>query len=499
MARNTKLVPSSTSRRERLALLRLRRRAVGQVFLQENGGICQPEPVNALLHIAHGEQPSLLPGQGPENAVLHLVAVLVFVHHHLPVTGGDLLCQLRGPSLAVGQQVDGIVLLVGKVHHVAPDLLRLIMQGKLCRQAQQGQHGRGHLPQILQQLRLRHRKDRLNVLQRLFGLLQHRLGPLPAGGVLLPLGHAHPPEGRHALGKAVPAAGGLVPQGLQVLGHLQKPVTVGLVHGGIVRHILHGPGQPLGPEVRPAQGVLHEILAAAVVRQLLGGDLPALPQLLQPPQGVRVALGLFVEVQHQGLQRPVIPSGSQGLRQLAGVAVLLDVGVKILQYPVQHPPPQQHGLLFVQHPEIRGQAVLLHRGQQVHVLAEQSGAEGVHGFDVRLIHPQHLPPQVAVPGPVRHPAGQLLGDLAPQLRRCGLGIGDDQEVVHLTALLLHIGKQALHQNLRLAGACGGRHQKASAPVIYGCFLLRRQRHVLPSFPFSASTNCQNSSGFTVLI
>ena len=214
---------------------------------------------------------------------------------------------------------------------------------------------------------------------------------------------------------------------------------------------------------------------------------------------MRVALGLFVEVQHQGLQRPVIPSGSQGLRQLAGVAVLLDVGVKILQYPIQHPPPQQHGLLFVQHPEIRGQAVLLHRGQQVHVLAEQSGAEGVHGFDVRLIHPQHLPPQVAVPGPVRHPAGQLLGDLAPQFRCGGLGIGDDQEVVYLTALLLHIGKQALHQNLRLAGACGGGHQKASAPVIYGCFLLRRQRHVLPSFPFSASTNCQNSSGFTVLI
>ena len=373
------------------------------------------------------------------------------------------------------------------------------MQGELCRQAQQSQHGRGHLPQILQQLRLRHRKDRLNVLQRLFGLLQHRLGPLPAGGVLLPLGHAHPPEGRHALGKTVPSAGGLVPQGLQALGHLQKPIAVGLVHGGIVRHILHGPGQPPGPEVRPAQGVLHEIPAAAGVRQLLGGDLPALPQLLQPPQGVRVALGLFVEVQHQGLQRPVIPSGSQGLRQLAGVAVLLDVGVKILQYPVQHPPPQEHGLLFVQHPEIRGQAVLLHRGQQVHVLPQKSGAEGVHGFDVRLIHPQHLPPQVAVPGPVRHPAGQLLGDLAPQLRRCGLGIGDDQEVVHLTALLLHIGKQALHQNLRLAGACGGGHQKASAPVIYGCFLLRRQRHVLPSFPFSASTNCQNSSGFTVLI
>ena len=391
------------------------------------------------------------------------------------------------------------MLLVGKVHHVPPDLLRLIAQGEPGRQAQQGQHGRGHLAQVLQQLLLRHGKGGTDVLQCLFALLQHRLGPVPAGGVFIAPDGSHPAEYGDRLSQAVPALFRLVPQVFQGLGCLQEPVAVGLVHGGVVRHVLHGLGQPPGPEVRLPQGVLHEIPAAAGVRQVLRRSGPVPLQLLQPPQGVGVALGLLVQVQHQGLQGPVVPAGSQGLRQQAGVFVLLNAGVKILQHPAQHPLAQQGGLLLVQHPEIRGQAVLLHRRQQVDVLPQKPGAEGVHRFDVRLIHPQHLPPQVAVPGALRHPAGQLLGDLAPQLRRGGLGIGDDQEVVHLAALLLHIGKQALHQDLGFAGACGGGHQQASAPVIYGRFLLRRQRHGDPSSRLSSSTNFQNSPGSTLLM
>ena len=39
-----------------LPLLRLLCRSVGQIFLQKNGGVRQPEPIDALLHIPHGEQ-----------------------------------------------------------------------------------------------------------------------------------------------------------------------------------------------------------------------------------------------------------------------------------------------------------------------------------------------------------------------------------------------------------------------------------------------------------
>ena len=204
-----------------------------------------------------------------------------------------------------------------------------------------------------------------------------------------------------------------------------------------------------------------------------------------------------MQLQHQRLQRTVVPASTQRLRQLA--AALVHPGVEILQGALQHPLLHHVGLLLVQHPEIRGQGVAVNGRQAVYILPQQGGAEGVHRLDVRLIDPEELAAEVGVVRLLRHTPGKLRGDLAPQLRRGGLGIGDDQEVVHLAALLLHIGKQALHQDLGFAGACGGGHQQASAPVIYGRFLLRRQRHGEPSSRLSSSTNFQNSPGSTLLM
>ena len=117
-----------------------------------------------------------------------------------------------------------------------------------------------------------------------------------------------------------------------------------------------------------------------------------------------------------------------------------DALVKLLQYLLQHLHPQQLRLLLIQHPEIRGQAPLPLRRQQVDVLPQQAPAKGVHRFDVRLIHPHHLAAQVHILRLPGHSLAQLCGDPAPQLRRRRFGEGDDEEIVYAAMLLLHPAK-----------------------------------------------------------
>ncbi|OPZ74886.1 MAG: hypothetical protein BWY80_00393 [Firmicutes bacterium ADurb.Bin456] len=56
------------------------------VFLQEQAGIGQTKPVNALFNVPHQEQVrTLLPPAGYqlENGLLHCVDILIFIHQHL--------------------------------------------------------------------------------------------------------------------------------------------------------------------------------------------------------------------------------------------------------------------------------------------------------------------------------------------------------------------------------------------------------------------------------
>ena len=129
----------------RLAVLRLRRVAVGEVFLEKNRWVSQTEAVDALLHVADGEEILPIARDGVEDAVLHLVRVLILVDHDLLIARGDLPRQLRGRAVRLRQDLDGIVLLIGEVHGVAAQLLCLIGAGEIRRQTDERAHGRGHL------------------------------------------------------------------------------------------------------------------------------------------------------------------------------------------------------------------------------------------------------------------------------------------------------------------------------------------------------------------
>ena len=73
------------------------------------------------------------------------------------------------------------------------------------------------------------------------------------------------------------------------------------------------------------------------------------------------------------------------------------------------------------------------------------------------------------------PLAERSGDLAAQLGRGRTGIGDDQKVVQIGAVSLDVGKQALHQHLRLARAGGCGDQQAASPALHRGKLLLCQR------------------------
>ena len=87
----------------------------GGVFLQENGRVGETETVNALLHVPHNEQILFPFRHRPENRVLHLVRILIFVHKDFRVASGDLLSGFRRTSVRRNEQLQRQMLLVGEI------------------------------------------------------------------------------------------------------------------------------------------------------------------------------------------------------------------------------------------------------------------------------------------------------------------------------------------------------------------------------------------------
>ena len=466
----------------------------GVVFPQENGGVGHAEAVDALLHVAHHKEVLPLPGHGGKNVVLHVVAVLVLVHHDLPVPPRHVAGQLRRVVVFLQQQRNGKVLHVGEIHDVPPRLLLPVGPGKVPGEVHQGQHSRRHGLNIVNVLLLTDGEDVRHLLQLVLAPVADGLGPLAlrAGRHSL-----QPLEGGHGVGHGVPAPLRRLRHGPDGPGLLQKLLAVGVQHLRGSRHSLHGPFHLPGPVVRRRQHVRQHHPAVHAARQVGDGLLPAPAHLLKPGLRPGMALDFGVELRHQVPQLSVVPTLAQGVHQL----FLFPVHglVEPLQRVLQHMVLQYGGLLLVQGPEIRRVAAPTDGRQKVYVLPQQRRAKGVHRLDVRPVHPVELAPQMLVVRECRHLLGQLCSDLAPQLGSGGLGVGDDEEVVHVAALP-DGPQQPLHQHLGLAAARRGGHQKLPAPVFHSGFLLFSQRygHALPppsrpssakspSHPFSVNT------------
>ena len=158
-----------------------------------------------------------------------------------------------------------------------------------------------------------------------------------------------------------------------------------------------------------------------------------------------------MQLKHQRLERAVVAPGAERVGQQR--AARRQPGVKIVQCARQHALAQRLRIVLVQHAEVRPQCVAARiLAQQMAVLPQQRGAEGVHRLDVRAVNAQHLAAQMLIAGVALHALGERLGDLAAQLARRGARVGNDEEIVEIRALALYVGKEPLDEHLCLARA-----------------------------------------------
>ena len=148
--------------------------------------------------------------------------------------------------------------------------------------------------------------------------------------------------------------------------------------------------------------------------------------------------------------------------------------IELLQHAVQHTVTKELCLLFIQHAEVGSEVAPTYRGQEIDILAEQGGAEGIHRLNIRLIDAVELAAQMLIVGIFRHAAGKLGGNFATEFRCGGLCVGNDEEVIDAALPIGDVGKEALHQHLRFTRACGGGHEKAAAAIFNSAALFGGQ-------------------------
>ena len=201
-----------------------------------------------------------------------------------------------------------------------------------------------------------------------------------------------------------------------------------------------------------------------------------------------MALELAVEFQHQFCQRAVIAACTKSLGEMGIALPLVNMLIELLQHAVQHTVTKELCLLFIQYAEVGGEIATTHRGQEIHILTEQGGTEGVHRLNIRLIDAVELAAQMLIVGIFCHAAGELGGDFAAEFRCGGFCVRNDEEVIDAALPIGDVGKEALHQHLRFTRACGGGHEKAAAAIFNsaalfgGQFYLSHGQPPPPSFP-----------------
>ena len=336
-------------------VIRLRCGQVLQIFCQKDRGVCQTETINALLHIANHEEILLVSGDSAENAVLHLVGILILIHHNFVVAGRNLPRQIAGFAVFIQQYLNGIVLLIGEIDGIAAQLFLLIRFRELACQADQPQHGRRHTPQILQIVLLTENKRLGQLLQIIFAACQQLLGRLLPKLVFFAAHRTHTAELRLDLPHGFPALIGSYGILTQLLRHLQKAVSICQIDRLASLHCLHAFFQTLRPELRTAHRLLHDQATVVTVCQRGGRIFPAAAHLLQPAQRVRMALDLAVQLQNQRFQCAVIATCAQCLCQQACVLIsALQFFIERFQHAGQNALFDQKALGFIQHTEIGG-------------------------------------------------------------------------------------------------------------------------------------------------
>ena len=282
---------------------------------------------------------------------------------------------------------------IGKVQQAALPLEGGKLPVILRRHIQKGHHGRAYGAQVSHGLLRRQGEPLRRGGHLLFAQLPQALGPLLEDGVCSPLA----PKGGEGDGEAFrrlfPALCCGLGKDLQTQnGPIQRGAVIGLQRGvkGQLLPELFQFFDPIGGQL---PGVLQEEFApGGVLGHLAGTEGVVRLPLLQPAQGVGMALGAAVDVKDDLLHRLIVPVSRQGIHQGAEAGILLDVRITALQHRFHGLGTQVFSLCVVTQAEVRVQA------RAAAALPEKVQAEGIDGGDLGAVNQSCIAPQVGVGG-----------------------------------------------------------------------------------------------------
>ena len=479
----------------RLALGGLGPVAEGAVFFVEDLGVGQAEAVDRLLDVPDHKEVIPRARQGAEDRVLHTADVLIFVHHDLGEVRGDLPRQRGGLVVLIREQAGGEVLEVGVIHQRGAAFGAGVFRVEIQGQAQQRLHrivGQGHA------LELRPGGGGEGLFHRgagpFAGVAPRRDG---VGELRLVLG-AQSAEGLEGdgqtLARRVPAVRERAGEFPQRLRRALDAGTVGLSDRLRAAHIREQAFHLRGPVVRLQGELVQQLSAPGRLRDVVhrGGERG--DHALGPLLGTGVALHLAVQIQHQLLQKAVVPARADRVGQHEKAGVRLRAGVALLHRALERGGFHHAGAVVVDDAEVRRET------EQVAVLPQQIGAEAVDRADLRAAAQRALAAQAAAVGLGGRGGGELGHDPPLQLGRGGAREGDNKEAVDVPGVVLvgEIAHQPLGEHAGLAAArAGGDEHGAAAALDRGA--LRDGRcdlaHVLPASPSNSSQTSPGLSFF----
>ena len=149
---------------------------------------------------------------------------------------------------------------------------------------------------------------------------------------------------------------------------------------------------------------------------------------LEPLLRVQVASGAVVDLFNDLGHQAVVPAQALGIHKGPEIWVVL-LGIGPVQQVRQDLIPNLAALIFVCHPEIRGNV------QPVGIFPENIAAEAVDCGDFCQIDALHLLLQVPVFRLLGDPLAELGSDFSPQFRGRRLGIGNHQKIVQICRVM----------------------------------------------------------------
>ena len=461
------------------------------LLAHKDTGVCQTEPVDALLDVAHEEKVVRFgAGQRKVDSVLQGVRVLILVHQHRRVAAADRAAQRCALVALIDEQIERQMLIIRVVQYLFSTFCGKAVVGKGLRYPHKSCHQRRSAAAVSGKFLSRAEQC---VPAQAFKLLFCAVAQLGRSGsglvcVLAALDAARRTPARQNQLKRRQA---FVPIALlQMVAEVLDP-------GGIIKHDgrVGGIGlfvprcdgcaavQQRLDALRPGQRDAQQLTApfGLLRRGLL---LPHFGKRSQRCRRVGQCPGKVIEVEDR------IPGRAVGTAPVVQVGKGAEVGVLIGCL-------QRGGQCFLLN---AGKVGLLGgrkvRGYIEHgkMLLHKMQAKGIHRADGRALQKQLLAAQVGIAGVGAHLLRKAGRDVSPQLGRRRICEGHDQQRIGIRRVLRVRDKphHALDQHTGLARAGSRRHQQAAAPCPDGS-RLRRGELYLGLFWHGVSPLCRKAS------